>query len=211
MSAEPATEVIGVLLAGGLSRRMGGGDKCLSGFGETTLLGRAIGRARPQVAALVLSANGDPDRFADFDVPVVTDAVSGFVGPLAGVLTGMEWAMRARPNARWIATFATDAPFFPRDLVARFVASLEGGDSDLARAASAGRAHPVFGLWPVNLAGGLRRALTEEGLRKIDIWTARYRMCDVSFATEPVDPFFNVNDPPDLEHGQAMLAVVPEA
>ena len=210
MSAEAATEVVGVLLAGGLSRRMGGGDKCLSGFGETTLLGRAIDRARPQVADLVLNANGDPDRFADFDLPVVTDAVSGFAGPLAGVLTGMEWALRARPSAQWIATFATDAPFFPRDLVSRFLASLDGGDADLARAASAGRAHPVFGLWPVRLADGLRRALTEEGLRKIDIWTARYRMRDVSFATEPIDPFFNVNDPPDLEHGQAILAELPQ-
>jgi molybdopterin-guanine dinucleotide biosynthesis protein A len=197
--------VLGVLLAGGLSRRMGGGDKCLRLLGGRPILERVIARAGPQVDALLLNANGDPSRFAAFGLPVAADVVEGFAGPLAGVLTGMEWAKAHRPDAAWIATIATDTPFFPRDLVARLRAAVAAEGADLACAASGGQAHPVFGLWPVRLAGELRRAVVAEGMRKIDAWTARYRLATVEFPVLPVDPFFNTNRPDDLAAAERLL------
>lgn len=202
-------DVVGVLLAGGRSRRMGGGDKCLAVLGGETLLSRAIARARPQVGPLLLNANGDPARFSGYGLPVAADVVEGFHGPLAGVLTGMDWAAEHAPAARWIATFATDAPFFPLDLVERFLAAVEGAAADLACARSAGRTHPVFGLWPAALAGDLRSALIEEGLRKIDAWTARHRLAEVSFPAGPSDPFFNLNRPEDLAAAARLVEARP--
>ena len=200
-----APAVVGVLLAGGLARRMGGGDKCLRPLGGKPILGHVIERARPQVAALVLNANGDPARFAAFDLPVAADVVEGFAGPLAGVLTGMDWARAHRPDCPWIATIATDTPFFPPDLVARMVAAVEHDDADLACAASGGRAHPVFGLWPVRLADELRAAMVDEGIRKVDVWTARHPLVEVPFAADPIDPFFNTNRPEDLAEAERLL------
>jgi molybdopterin-guanine dinucleotide biosynthesis protein A len=206
MPPRSRTGVAGVLLAGGRSGRMGGGDKCLRTLGGTTLLARAIARARPQVDTLMLNANGDPARFESYGLPVAPDVIEGFAGPLAGVLTGMEWARANAPGCAWIATFATDAPFFPTDLVARLVAAVEAKDRKLACAASRGRAHPVFGLWPVDLAGALRVAVLGEEIRKIDRWTARYRLAEVAFADDPVDPFFNVNVPEDLAEAERLSA-----
>ncbi len=146
-------DVAGVLLAGGLSRRMGGGDKALRTLGGETILARVIARARPQVGALALNANGDAARFKAYQLPVIADVIEGFAGPLAGVLTGMEWAARSAPECPWVASFATDAPFLPGDLIARLLRAVERDGADMACAASAGRHHPVFGLWPVRLAG----------------------------------------------------------
>lgn len=198
--------IVGVLLAGGQSRRMGGGDKSLRLLGGKTILARVIERARPQVAALVLNANGDPTRFADYGLPVAADVVEGYAGPLAGVLTGMEWARANVPEALWLASFATDAPFLPTDLVERLGEAVADEGADMACASSAGRSHPVFGFWPIALAGELRRAMVEEGVRKVDVWTARYRLVTVDFSTEPIDPFFNTNRPEDLEEAERLLA-----
>jgi molybdenum cofactor guanylyltransferase len=200
--------VVGVLLAGGQARRMGGGDKCLRQLGERTILEHVIERARPQVAALVLNANGDPDRFARFGLPVAADVIEGFAGPLAGVLTGMEWARTRRPDCPWIATIATDSPFFPSDLVARMLSAVERRGADLACAASGGRAHPVFGLWPVRLADDLRRAIVDQAVRKVDVWTARHRLAEVSFPTDPIDPFFNTNRPEDMAEAERLLRAI---
>ena len=198
--------MLGVLLAGGLARRMGGGDKCLQPLGGRPILGHVIERSRPQCAALLLNANGEPARFGGFDLPVAPDLVEGFAGPLAGVLTGMAWAREHRPELPWIATFATDTPFFPTDLVARLVEAVEREGAELACASSGGRAHPVFGLWTVRLEDDLRRAMADEGIRKVDIWTARHRLVQVDFATQPFDPFFNTNRPDDLAEAERLLA-----
>jgi molybdopterin-guanine dinucleotide biosynthesis protein A len=197
--------VVGLLLAGGQSRRMGGGDKALRLLGGIPLIDRVIERLQPQVDALVLNANGDPTRFARFGLPVVSDSIPGFAGPLAGLLAGLEWASAQRPDCPYVASVATDAPFLPADLVARLTAELEAARADLACAASRGRAHPVFGLWPVRLREDLRHALVEEGIRKVDLWTARHRLVTVSFADQPVDPFFNANRPEDLAAAAALL------
>jgi molybdopterin-guanine dinucleotide biosynthesis protein A len=196
-------KIAGIVLAGGQSRRMGGGDKCLRLLAGKPILAHIIERARPQVAALALSANGDPARFAEFDLPVVADSIADFAGPLAGVLAGLDWAAASVPSATHVASFAGDAPFLPRDLVARLAAALAEGH-DLAAAASAGRAHPVFGLWPLARCDDLRRAMAEEGIRKVDQWTARYRLALVDFPAMPVDPFFNANQPEDLAEAEQL-------
>ncbi len=198
--------IAGVLLAGGQSRRMGGGDKCLRPLAGRTLLSRIVERARGQVATLVLNANGDPSRFGDFELPVAADVVDGFAGPLAGVLTGLEWARAHAPDCAFVASFACDAPFVPEDLVARLAHAVSEQGADMACAVSAGRDHPVFGLWPVALAGDLRHALVDEDIRKVDVWTARYRLARVEFAADPIDPFFNVNRPDDFAAAEAILA-----
>ena len=197
--------VTGVLLAGGQARRMGGGDKCLRQLAEKPILAHVIERIGPQVDCLVLNANGDPARFADFGLPVVHDVIDGFAGPLAGVLTGMAWAKTHRPACPWIVTIATDTPFLPKDLVARLVSALEAKEADIAYAASDGRAHPVFALWPVALADDLRRAMVEEDIRKVDRFTGRYRLAEAGFASEPLDPFFNTNRPEDLVEAERLL------
>jgi molybdopterin-guanine dinucleotide biosynthesis protein A len=199
-------EIAGVLLAGGLSRRMGGGDKSLKLLGGVAVLDHVIARARPQVSSLILNANGDPARFAGHGLPVIADPVEGFVGPLAGVLAGLEWARDRAPRSSWLASFATDAPFLPRDLVARLSLAVSAEGADMACARSAGQDHPVFALWPVRLAAELRRAVAEEGVRKVDQWTARYSLAKVEFSTEPYDPFFNANTPDDLTEAERLIA-----
>jgi molybdenum cofactor guanylyltransferase len=197
---------VGVLLAGGLARRMGGGDKPLRLIAGRPLLDRVIERLRPQVAGLVLNANGDPVRFVSYGLPVVADSVPDYAGPLAGVLAGLDWAAANRPDCPMIVSVATDAPFIPTDLVARMASAIETEGADLACAASGGQTHPVIGLWPVRLREALRHALVEEGLRKVDVWTARYKLAVVPFSDQPIDPFFNANRPEDLELAAALLA-----
>ena len=203
--------IVGLLLAGGQSRRMGGGDKALRLLGGRSLLERVIERLRPQVAALVLNANGDPTRFAGFGLPVAADSIADFAGPLAGILAGLDWAAAHRPDCAIVASVATDAPFLPEDLVSRLVQGMEAAGAELACAASGGQAHPVIGLWPVRLRAELRRALVDEDIRKVDVWTARYRLATVPFPEQAsgrgpaVDPFFNANRPEDLDRAAALL------
>ena len=198
-------KTIGLLLAGGQSRRMGGGDKALRLLGGIALLERVIVRLRPQVEALVLNANGDPSRFARFGLPVVADSVPDFAGPLAGVLAGLDWTAAQHPDCAFVASVATDAPFFPNDLVMRLAEGMEQAGADLACAASGGRAHPVFGLWPVRLREDLRHAVVVEGVRKVDQWTGRHKLSTVSFPDRPRDPFFNANRPEDLSAAAALI------
>jgi len=203
--------ILGLLLAGGQSRRMGGGDKALRLLGGRPLLQRVIDRMRPQVAALVLNANGDPARFAGFGLPVVPDSIPDFAGPLAGILAGLDWAAAHRPDCPLIASVATDAPFLPENLVSNLHPGMAAEGAELACAASAGQPHPVIGLWPVRLRDDLRRALVEEGVRKVDVWTGRYRLATVSFPELSlgdglaIDPFFNANRPEDFDRAAALL------
>jgi molybdopterin-guanine dinucleotide biosynthesis protein A len=200
--------VLGVILAGGLARRMGGGDKALRPLAGVTLLDRVIARAAPQVAALCLNANGDPSRFAQWGLAVVPDDVPGAPGPLAGILAALDWAAAAEIDL--VASFPCDAPFIPRDLVARLAAARRDQGAEVAVAASGGRTHPVVALWPVALRGDLRRALVEEDIRKVERWIARHPTAVVEFACDPVDPFLNGNTPEDLAEAERLLARHPE-
>jgi len=192
------TGTLGVVLAGGLARRMGGGDKGLLPLGEATILDRVVARLAPQVAGLALNANGDPARFARLGLPVIPDSIEGYPGPLAGVLAGLDWAHAQ--GAAQIATAAWDTPFFPTDLVARLEA--EPGPITLARTPE-GR-HPTFGLWPVALRDDLRAELLA-GTRKVLAWTDKHGTSYADFDGDP-DPFFNVNTPEDLAAAEELLA-----
>jgi molybdopterin-guanine dinucleotide biosynthesis protein A len=201
--AEP---IVVVVLAGGLARRMGGGDKCLKPIAGKPLLAYVLDRIRPQAPHVVLNANGDPARFADWRLPVVPDGIGGFAGPLAGVLAGLDWTADNLPDVRRIVSVPGDAPFLPTDLVARLVAAADAEGAELACAASGGRHHPVAGLWPVAEREALRRALVEEDIRKVDRWTGRYRLAIVEFPDTPVDPFFNANTFEDIAEAERVLA-----
>ena len=206
----PKQNICGVLLAGGQSRRMGGGDKCLLEIGGKTLLQRIVDTASPQVGPLVLNTNSDPSLFRDYGLPVVPDVIDGFAGPLAGVLTGLDWAAANTPECDWVASFACDAPFAPADLVARLLDVVAADDADMACAVSGGRDHPVFALWPVRLVEELRAAVIDEGVRKVDMWTARYNLTRTEFGISDSnygsDPFFNINRREDLDTAAALLA-----
>jgi molybdopterin-guanine dinucleotide biosynthesis protein A len=202
---------LGVVLAGGLARRMGGGDKPLLRIGNQTILERVIERLQPQCAALIINANGDPARFAATGLPVVADSVPEFAGPLAGVLAGLDWAAAHAPEIADIVTVPGDCPFLPRDLLPRLQHARSESGMPLACAKSGAWRHPVAGLWPVALRGDLRRALTEEGLRKIEIWTARHGVALADWPAEPVDPFFNVNTPEDAAEAARIAAQYPDA
>jgi molybdenum cofactor guanylyltransferase len=201
----PATP--GILLAGGLARRMGGGDKPMRQIGGRTILERAIGRLEPQCHGLILNANGDPARFARFGLPVIPDTVEKFPGPLAGILAGLDWAAANRPEVAWVLSAAADCPFLPRDLVARLHRVRTEENAELAVAASGGQSHPVIGLWSVALREELRHALVVEDIRKIDRWTARYKLATVAWPAEPLDPFFNANTMDDLAEAERLAAL----
>lgn len=203
---EPIT---GVILAGGLSRRMGGGDKGLLDLGGATMLGRVIDRLRPQVGALVINANGDASRFAAFGLPVVADETADYSGPLAGILAGMRWSLAHVPAVRHIATVSSDAPFLPTDLVARLSPAIGDRPDQIALARSAGEVQPVIGVWPVALADDLQARLAA-GTRKIMAWAERHATVQVDFAEidiggRKVDPFFNANTPEDLALARTLL------
>ena len=193
----------GLILAGGLSRRMGGGDKPLLEIGGRSILARVISRALPQCGGLALNANGDPARFAAYRLPVVPDSVGGFAGPLAGILAGLDW-LAAQGGAEMLLSLPADTPFIPVDLAARLESARQEAGAMLACAASGGHTHPVIGLWPVVLRAELRRALVDEDIRKIDRFTARYSTAVAQWPVTPYDPFFNANAPDDLEAARSI-------
>jgi molybdopterin-guanine dinucleotide biosynthesis protein A len=186
---------------------MGGGDKPMKTIGGRTILERVIARLAPQCDGLILNANGDPARFAAFGLPVIADTVEGFAGPLAGILTALDWAAAYRPDVEWVLSAATDCPFLPRDLVARLQHARISEGAQLAVAASGEQIHPVIGLWSVALRGELRHALVVEDMRKIDRWTARYKLATVTWPDKPIDPFFNANTIEDVAEAE-QLAVL---
>ncbi|MEM7520891.1 MAG: molybdenum cofactor guanylyltransferase MobA [Pseudomonadota bacterium] len=195
---------VGVILAGGAARRMGGGDKSLLLLGGQPMLTHALDRLAPQVAAVALSANGDRTRFNAFGLPVLPDPVGGYLGPLAGVLAGLEWA--AAQGADTLVSVAADTPFFPCDLVPQLLLAAEGMTPPLVLAgtqtAGTTARHPTFGLWPVALRTALRRAL-DTGTRKVTDWADAQGARTAVFPQEAA--FFNVNTPEDLTRAQALL------
>lgn len=209
MTTEAAT--LGLILAGGLARRMGGGDKAMIRIGGVSILDRVLARLSPQCTALLINANGDPARFASTKLPVVADNVPGFVGPLAGILAGLDWAAANAPDVEWVVSVPGDCPFLPFDLVARLHAARAADNAKLACAQSGDWRHPVAGLWQVALRDDLRNALTKDDLRKIEVWTARHGVAIASWPDQPVDPFFNVNTPEDAARAEQVALEHPSA
>jgi molybdopterin-guanine dinucleotide biosynthesis protein A len=184
---------------------MGGGDKALQPLGRAAMLDHVLARLSGQAGPIIINANGDAERFARFGLPVVPDGVPGFPGPLAGILAGMSWVAARFGEAANLVTVPADCPFLPRDLVVRLSGARDAAGAELALAASGGRLHPVAGLWPVRLAAPLRTALLDEGLRSVERFASRYTRAVAAFATDGVDPFFNVNRPEDLFAAEALV------
>ena len=205
----PPLATLGAILAGGLARRLGGGDKSLRMVGGRTVLARLVDRLAPHVTRLVINANDDPRRFDGLGLPVIADCLPDHPGPLAGVLTALEWIAEIDPAIEWVVSVPGDAPFLPRDLVQRLHDARLSEAAILACAGSLGRTHPVVGLWPVSIRHELRHALEDEGIRRIDRFTGRYACAVEQWATEPVDPFFNVNTPEDLAEADRLVALHP--
>lgn len=198
-------DVLGVILAGGLSRRMGGEDKALIELGGRTLLAHVITRLEGQVGGLVVNANGDARRYDSYRLTVIADTLPDHPGPLAGILAGLEHA--AANGWNWIATVPVDSPYIPLDLVDRLMTVLRGEQAELACARSGGRVHPVVGLWPVSLIETLRMAVAETGVRRVGVFTESRARAIANWSAEPYDPFLNVNSPSDLfevEHGMTV-------
>jgi molybdopterin-guanine dinucleotide biosynthesis protein A len=199
MADIPVPPTLGLVLAGGLARRMGGGDKARIEIGGVSILDRVLANLSAQCTGIIINANGNPARFADTGVPVVPDNVPGHPGPLAGILAGLDW-LAAQDNAiEWLVSVPGDCPFLPDDLVERLHMARRkmGSGVPLACARSGEWRHPVVGLWPLALRADLRKALIEDGLRKIEVWTARYGVAIADWPDQPIDPFFNVNTPED--------------
>ena len=198
-------KVLGVILAGGQARRMGGADKPLTEIAGKPLLQYVVERLSPQLTHLLLNANGDAERYAQFNLPVQEDIVTGFAGPLAGVLSAMAWARAFQPQVSHVITVAADTPFYPGEYVDNMLAAVDEKNT-LACASYKGRTQPVFGLWPVDLHNELHQALVEEDIHKVDLFTARYGVADVNFDAMPFNPFFNVNRIEDVAAGEALFA-----
>ncbi|WP_421913035.1 molybdenum cofactor guanylyltransferase MobA [Mesorhizobium sp.] len=202
-------EVAGIILAGGQSRRMGGGDKSLLALGNTRLLDRVISRFAPQVGPLALSANGDPARFTGISLPVLADTVGGFAGPLAGILAGLEWVSE-NTDCDVLVTAAGDTPFLPDDLAEKLGAAEAAHPGSIAVACSNGKRHPTFALWPIGCRDALRHFLVEEDNRRVSAFIDRHGSADVEFPVtksdgQSIDPFFNINMPGDLAHAEHLL------
>jgi molybdenum cofactor guanylyltransferase len=201
--------LVGIVLAGGKSSRMGGGDKCLMSLSGRSILAHVIERLKPQVTELIISANGDPARFSAFRLPVVADRLGFYAGPLAGILAGLEWVRTNRPKSRFVITAASDTPFLPTDLVDRLWPAIDEGESNLAVARSAQGMHAVFGLWPVALAPDLEASLMS-GEHKVSDWVTQHQAKEVMFPAakiegRTIDPFFNINRPDELDAAEAFL------
>jgi molybdopterin-guanine dinucleotide biosynthesis protein A len=204
-------KTVGVILAGGLARRMGGGDKARIRIGNATILERVLSRFAPQCIRVIINANGDPARFADTGLAVVADGVPDFAGPLAGILAGLDWTASNASGCEWLASAPGDCPFLPKDLVARLHEARAAAGVPLACARSGEWRHPVAGRWPGWLRADLRHALLREGLRKIELWTERHGVAMANWADAPVDPFFNVNTPDDAARAEEIAKQYPDA
>src|SRR3974390_3069658 len=208
MTTPPIPPTLGLVLAGGLARRMGGGDKARIEINGITILDRVLATLSAQCPRMIINANGDPKRFADTGLPVISDNVSGHPGPLAGVRAALDWLAAQNLGIEWMVSVPGDCPFLPDDLVDRLHAARRAESLPLACARSGRWRHPVVALWPVALRQHLRKALVDEDMRKIEVWTARYGVAIADWPAEPVDPFLNVNTPEDVARAEQMATAV---
>jgi len=209
MSSPSSENIVGIILAGGQSRRFGGGDKFIKELKGETLIDRVIERVRPQTRQMIISSNHETPHLKKFKLPIVADSIQGQAGPLAGILAGMEWAKDQAKKYDWAVSFPTDAPFVPLDCVEKMLKRATADKVEIVSVASGGRTHPVCALWRIDLADNLRQAMVEEEMRKIDLWTARHSLSVLEFPDQPYDPFFNINRPEDLAQAEKILSELP--
>jgi molybdopterin-guanine dinucleotide biosynthesis protein A len=195
---------LGVILAGGLSQRMGGNDKPLLAFEGFTLLDHVAQRLALQCESMILNANGDLSRFENMRFPIVPDSVAGHLGPLAGILTALDWTAAHRPDIDWVVSVPGDTPFIPQDLVRQLHEARRRSERPLACASSGSQVHFAVGLWPVSLRNDLRQMLLEKGMRSVRDWVRLHGYAEASWPLDPVDPFFNINTPDDLAEASVL-------
>jgi len=200
-----STEIVGVILSGGLSRRMGNRDKSLLPLASKPLFEHVLDRFSPQCSSVIISSNSHNEQLSSYQLPIIKDSLEGFLGPLAGLLASMEWVQKHQPTTQWIATVPVDTPFLPTNLVSSLYQSIQDNHSTIACAVSNKRTHPVIGLWPVKLLSDLRVALTEQDIRKIDLWTSHYKVSHPDFSYKTIDPFFNINCNEDLTQAEVLF------
>ena len=200
--------VVGIILAGGLARRMGGGDKCLLPLAGKTLLQRSVERAQPQVSQLLLNANGNSLRFARSRLPVVPDIFPNNPGPLAGIHAGLKWVKANTPNTQWLVSFASDTPFFPTTLVEKLLESASENFNPLIIATSRLQTHPVFALWHISLLPKIETQLQTGDVPRLQDWVNSQTAAQVDFAGDGYDPFLNINTPQDLYSAEPVAALV---
>ncbi len=201
----PFPPTIGVVLAGGRARRMGGIDKPLLTIGGRTLASYATERLAPQCDVLIVNANGDPGRFDKLGLAVVPDTVPDFPGPLAGILAALEWSAFHWPSVEWVVSSPGDTPFLPIDLVSRLHDARIDARTSIACAASGVRIHHAVGLWPVSLRQDLRDAVMTGRMRSIQEWASLHGVTQAIWGDEPIDPFFNINNFGDLAEASVLL------
>jgi len=197
--------IVGVILAGGLSRRMGNQNKSFMPLANKPLFEHVLERFLPQCDTVLINSNSQSRQLASYNLPIIKDTLEGYLGPLAGILSAMEWTKQQLPETQWIASVPVDTPFLPKDLVSTLYQSIQKKHSTLVGVSSNGRTHPVIGLWSTRLVDDLRLALNDEGLRKIDLWTARYSISHQDFSNEVFDPFFNINSQEDLIQAESLI------
>ena len=202
---DKSSDIVGVILAGGFSRRMSNQNKCFIPLNGKPLFEYVLEKLSPQCDTILINSNEQNERLAAYQFPIVKDSLEGFLGPLAGILSAMEWAKQHKPESKWILTVPVDTPFLPDDLLSKLYQSVQTTHSELACACSLGRTHPVIGLWPISLVDDLRLSLTKEGMRKIDLWTSRYKISQQDFNNDNLDPFFNINCNEDLIEAESLL------
>ncbi|WP_179957601.1 molybdenum cofactor guanylyltransferase MobA [Exilibacterium tricleocarpae] len=202
-SSRSPAPVTGLVLAGGRSRRMAGADKTFIRLNGTPLIEHVIDRAAPQVTRLLLSINGDAAPYRRYGLPLLADALPGFGGPLAGILSALRWLRQHQPDSNWLASFAVDTPFIPADTVARLQAATERDHTLIACPRSGGRQHPVCGLWSPALLPELEDFLLVQKQHKVGRFLQQCAVSRVDFEAAGIDPFFNINTPQDLETATA--------
>ena len=197
--------IAGVILAGGASPRMGGGDKSLCLVAGRPILAHVIERFSSQVDALALNANGDATRFASFNLPVLPDPLRD-LGPLGGVLAGLRWARDQ--ECTYLVTVACDTPFFPRNLVERLSQCLSS--RAIVQSRSRDRIHPTFALWPVCLHGDLETFLQRNGASSMRAYAGTHQQCSIVDFPDiaALDPFFNINTMDELEMAERMAGTL---
>ena len=195
-------KIIGSILTGGKSSRMGGGLKGFKKFNNQSIFDRVYHRSKNQVSNLIINSNIVTDDFDKYNLPVFSDVIKGYLGPLAGIHASINWTRINYPESEWIVTFASDTPFFPKQLVKTMYAKAKKNNKKIVLARSFKRNHPIFGLWHTSLEKDLADCILKKNIRKIEEWAKDYNYKNINFENNKYDPFFNINRPDDLIKAQ---------
>ena len=195
--------ILGAILAGGQSRRMGK-DKLFLELNNKKLIEHTIEKVKKYLKQVIIITNQNNEFFSKNNLTTVRDCIEGQLGPLVGILTAMKWAKENSNKYSWIATFPCDTPFFPESIIKSFIEESEKKESLLLSASSHGRKHNIFGLWSLDLYDKLKNDLVKKKIRKVQDWTEKNKIKNLEFKFKDYDPFFNINTKEDLEFAKKL-------